>query len=635
MVSFNYYLFLFQDHEMTEPAPAIGIDLGTTNSCVAVMRYGKIEVIANEQGNFTTPSYVAFNEHERLVGDAAKNEIVLNPSNTVFDAKRLIGRKFDDSTVQADMKHWPFIVKNINKEPHIQLISEGQTKLFLPEEISAMVLSKMKETAESYLNQEVTNAVITVPAYFNNAQRQATFDAGRVAGLNILRIINEPTAAAIGFSFDNHDFWNEDLNILVFDLGGGTFDVTVLLVNKNYIKVKASNGDTHLGGEDFDCRLVEFCVEDFKKKHNRDVQNNNRAMRRLRSACERAKRELSSAIHTKIVVDALVDGIDYSVTMTRPRFNDLNAVLFKKTLVPVQLALDDAKLTKSDIHKVVLVGGSTRIPQVQKMLQDFFDGKELDKTINPDEAVAYGAAIQAAALNGNKSERILGRVLQDVTPLSLGIGSREDRDEMSVVIPRNTPIPVQIKKTYTTFYDNQTTVRFQIRQGESPNALQNFLLGEFKLTGFPIAPKGVPKFDVTFQINENGILTVTARDTATGATNGITIENVTGRLKKEQIEKMIEDNESYREKDLRRKKIALAKNALENECYQIKGAICEDLDAFPEDERVRVFKECDDMLTWIEENSNEPPKAYEERRSEIMNFAQSIFNKFKTIFTTK
>lgn len=610
--------------------PAIGIDLGTTNSCVAVMRHGKVKIIPNEQGEYVTPSYVSFNEHERVVGYAAKNATLLNPKNTVFDAKRLIGRKWNDSTVQNDVRHWPFRVEDKTTGPHIEVTFKGEKKLFLPEQISAMVLEKMKEIAEKYLNQTVTDAVITVPAYFNDGQRQATIDAGRIAGLNVVRIINEPTAAAIAFAHKNHDYMKEGTNILVFDLGGGTFDVTILRVEKDCITVKASNGNTQLGGEDFDCRLVDFCVENFERKHHVNLRTNAGAMRRLRSACEKAKRDLTSTTHTQIVVDRIHDGIDLSMTILRRRFEEINADMLKQTLIPVQLALDDAKLKKADIHKIVLVGGSTRIPMLQRLLSDFFDGKALDRTIDADKAVAYGAAIQADALLGHTPDKILGRLLRDVTPLSLGVGSKKGFVSMFVVIPRNTLIPAKVTEPYyTTVHDNQERIAFPIRQGESSNALENCLLGEFVLTGFPIAPKGVPKIAVTFQINANGILTVTARDRATGSTNGIKIENVTGRLKKEQIERMIEEAENYRREDENRKNQFQAVVALEVECFEIKAKLLEHGGRVPELEKAKISKECDDVLIWVEQNLFEAEDVYERRRNELRNMAQKILDKNK------
>merc|ERR1712047_53798 len=399
---------------------AIGIDLGTTYSCVGTFQHGKVEIIANDQGNRTTPSYVAFTDTERLIGDAAKNQVAMNPNNTIFDAKRLIGRKFNESTVQSDRKHWPFQVVEQNGLPRLRVEYQSEEKTFTPEEISSMVLVKMKETAEGYLGTPVTEAVVTVPAYFNDNQRQATKDAGMIAGLNVLRIINEPTAAAIAYGLDKKKGQGE-CNVLIFDLGGGTFDVSILSIEDGIFEVKSTAGDTHLGGEDFDNRMVDHFVNEFKRKHKKDLMGNKRALRRLRTACERAKRTLSASAQASIEIDSLFEGIDFYTSITRARFEELCSDLFKGTLDPVEKALRDAKLDKSSIHDIVLVGGSTRIPKVQKLLQDFFNGKELNKSINPDEAVAYGAAVQAAILVGDTSETVSDLLLLDVAPLSMGI----------------------------------------------------------------------------------------------------------------------------------------------------------------------------------------------------------------------
>ena len=525
---------------------AIGIDLGTTYSCVATYE-SSVEIIANEQGNRVTPSFVAFTPEERLIGDAAKNQAALNPKNTVFDAKRLIGRRFDEESVQNDMKTWPFKVIDVAGNPMIEVEYLGETKTFSPQEISSMVLIKMKEIAEAKIGKKVEKAVITVPAYFNDAQRQATKDAGSISGLNVLRIINEPTAAAIAYGLGAGKS-EKERHVLIFDLGGGTFDVSLLHIAGGVYTVKSTSGNTHLGGQDFDTNLLEHFKGEFKKKTGLDISGDARALRRLRTAAERAKRTLSSVTQTTVEVDSLFEGEDFEASLTRARFEDLNAALFKSTLEPVEQVLKDAKISKSLIDEVVLVGGSTRIPKVQKLLSDFFDGKQLEKSINPDEAVAYGAAVQGAILTGQStSDETKDLLLLDVAPLSLGVGMQGDI--FGVVVPRNTTVPTIKRRTFTTVGDNQTTVQFPVYQGERVNCKENTLLGEFDLKGIPMMPAGEPVLEAIFEVDANGILKVTAVEKSTGKTANITISNAVGRLSSEDIEKMVNQAEEFKAAD--------------------------------------------------------------------------------------
>ncbi len=549
---------------------AIGIDLGTTYSCVATYD-SAVEIIANEQGNRVTPSFVAFTAEERLIGDAAKNQAALNPANTVFDAKRLIGRRFDDESVQKDIKTWPFKVIDQAGSPAIEVSYLEETKTFSPQEISSMVLTKMKEIAEAKIGKKVEKAVITVPAYFNDAQRQATKDAGAIAGLNVLRIINEPTAAAIAYGLGAGKS-DKEKHVLIFDLGGGTFDVSLLQLAGGVFTVKATAGDTHLGGQDFDTNLLEHFKKEFQRKTKLDISSDARALRRLRTACERAKRTLSSVTQTTVEIDSLFEGEDFSANITRARFEDINSVLFKSTLEPVEQVLKDAKVGKTKVDEVVLVGGSTRIPKVQKLLSDFFEGKQLEKSINPDEAVAYGAAVQGAILTGQStSEETKDLLLLDVCPLSLGVAM--EGNVFAPVVPRNTTVPTIKRRTFTTVADSQTTVQFPVYQGERVNCTENTLLGEFDLKGIPPLPAGEPVLEAIFEVDANGILKVTAVEKSTGRTANITISNAVGRLSSEDIEKMIGDAEKFKSSDEAFAKQHEAKQRLESYIASVENTV--------------------------------------------------------------
>ncbi|XP_061462709.1 heat shock 70 kDa protein-like [Rhineura floridana] len=606
--------------------PAVGIDLGTTYSCVAVCQRGKVDIIANNYGSRTTPSCVAFTDRERLVGEPAEMQVGLSPENTVFGVKRLIGRRYEDSLVQSDLSHWPFqVVDGGSGVIKVQVLYKGMEKSFYPEEISAMVLSKLKQVAEAHLGRPVTQAVITVPAYFSDAQRQATIDAGAIAGLQVLRVINEPSAAAIAYGLNDSSQRKRKRNILIFDLGGGTFDISVLTVQDGIFEVVATTGDTHLGGEDFDRRLVDHLTQEFKRKHKEDLSQSKKAKQRLKVACEKAKRTLSSNVTAIISIDSLYKGVDFHTTVTRANFEDLCSDLFQATLHHVERALEEAGIKKSQVDDIVLVGGSTRIPAIQRLLSQFFDGQDLCKAINPDEAVAHGAAIQAAILTGHRYQNLQNLLLLDMTPVSLGLETVGG--VMDVVVKRNSPIPTKETRNFSTTEDNQNSLFLQVYEGERTLTKHNRLLGTITLNGLQPAQRCMPVIVVTFHIDYNNILTVSAMERCTGNHNQLTITDTRGRLDREEMERIVHEEEEYRAQEKAEQEKVEALNSLESSTLQLKRVAVEEKTLDDRAKR-RVLEMCEETAAWMEGNQRAPKKEYEERKRELEDVCYSIITYF-------